>query len=213
MCTDLLRYRFLLVGCFVGALAIPAALVAQQRPSAASQEFRYASSPLVGGGLVTSQSVFGNPGQIVTSVTGLPAAAPLGKTANLQPTSGRQLAVPAAASSLNPGPHAVRFKSPTLGMPPARPRAQVNDCDCKETQTVGYPSANAVDTNSTFQLGSNNAVYSVPVTEGVGTSNGFEPTQYQNLPPGVYMGEGVFGHPRKYVDGEPLRNMFRFLSF
>ena len=33
----------------------------------------------------------------------------------------------------------------------------------------------------------------------------------QNLPPGTYNGKGVFGHPAQYVDGQPMRNLFRFM--
>ncbi len=32
-----------------------------------------------------------------------------------------------------------------------------------------------------------------------------------NLPPGVYVGEGMFGKPQTYRDGQPVRNLFRFV--
>lgn len=33
---------------------------------------------------------------------------------------------------------------------------------------------------------------------------------YRNMPPGTYMGKGIAGRPKAYVDGQPLRNFFRF---
>jgi len=35
--------------------------------------------------------------------------------------------------------------------------------------------------------------------------------RYQNMPPGVYYGKGVFGQPKAYVDGQPGRNLLRFI--
>lgn len=35
--------------------------------------------------------------------------------------------------------------------------------------------------------------------------------QLQNLPPGTYYGKGMIGQPRAYVDGQPVRNFFRFI--
>jgi hypothetical protein len=32
-----------------------------------------------------------------------------------------------------------------------------------------------------------------------------------NLPPGVYVGEGMFGKPQTYRDGQPVRNLFRYI--
>lgn len=33
----------------------------------------------------------------------------------------------------------------------------------------------------------------------------------KNLPPGTYMGRGIFGQPTAYVDGQPMRNLFRYV--
>lgn len=33
----------------------------------------------------------------------------------------------------------------------------------------------------------------------------------QNMPPGTYMGRGLMGQPTAYVDGQPMRNLFRFI--
>ena len=33
----------------------------------------------------------------------------------------------------------------------------------------------------------------------------------KNLPPGTYMGRGMLGQPTAYVDGQPMRNLFRYV--
>lgn len=33
----------------------------------------------------------------------------------------------------------------------------------------------------------------------------------RNLPPGTYLGQGVVGQPKAYVDGEPVRNLLRYI--
>lgn len=33
----------------------------------------------------------------------------------------------------------------------------------------------------------------------------------KNLPPGTYMGRGMFGQPTAYIDGQPMRNLFRYV--
>ncbi len=35
----------------------------------------------------------------------------------------------------------------------------------------------------------------------------------QNLPPGTYVGRGLLGQPTAYVDGQPMRNLLRFLIY
>lgn len=36
--------------------------------------------------------------------------------------------------------------------------------------------------------------------------------RFQNMPPGSYMGQGIVGQPKAYVDGQPMRNLFRYLT-
>ena len=33
----------------------------------------------------------------------------------------------------------------------------------------------------------------------------------KNLPPGTYVGQGIVGQPKAYVDGQPVRNLFRYI--
>lgn len=33
----------------------------------------------------------------------------------------------------------------------------------------------------------------------------------RNMPPGTWLGQGMFGQPKAYVDGQPVRNLFRYM--
>lgn len=53
-----------------------------------------------------------------------------------------------------------------------------------------------------------------PQTAYVGMPNNspYRPlVRLQNLPPGTYVGQGVIGQPKAYVDGQPMRNLFRYI--
>lgn len=48
----------------------------------------------------------------------------------------------------------------------------------------------------------------------VGTSNNRPPgVTLQNMPPGTYVGRGLLGQPAAYIDGQPLRNLIRYITF
>ncbi|MCH7725156.1 MAG: hypothetical protein IH991_01555 [Planctomycetes bacterium] len=34
---------------------------------------------------------------------------------------------------------------------------------------------------------------------------------FRNIPPGSYVGQGLLGQPKAYVQGQPLRNLFRYI--
>jgi len=191
-------------------LALPISGLAQQRPTAASQEFRFASSPLAGGGKVTSQSVPGHPNQILTIVSGLPVQGAMPATV---PTSGRDENLSNRLPTVSPGPRNVNFQSPTLGMGPSRPRPVTNDCQCKATQPTAYQAVAGRVPASSTNAAIDDARYAIPAEDAATSGTLFEPTRYQNLPPGTYMGESLFGKPKAYVDGEPIRNIFRFIGF
>ena len=36
--------------------------------------------------------------------------------------------------------------------------------------------------------------------------------QFRNMPPGTYLGQGFIGQPTAYVDGQPIRNLLRYVS-
>lgn len=35
---------------------------------------------------------------------------------------------------------------------------------------------------------------------------------FRNMPPGTYLGQGLIGQPTAYVDGQPVRNLLRYIS-
>lgn len=45
------------------------------------------------------------------------------------------------------------------------------------------------------------------ITGAAGSAN------YRNMPPGTYLGRGFLGQPKAYVDGQPVRNLLRFVTF
>jgi len=47
----------------------------------------------------------------------------------------------------------------------------------------------------------------------LGGSGGYTPLfQFRNLSPGTYLGQGLIGQPIAYVDGQPIRNLLRYIS-
>ncbi len=36
--------------------------------------------------------------------------------------------------------------------------------------------------------------------------------QFRNMPPGTYLGQGLIGQPTAYVDGQPIRNLLRYVA-
>lgn len=54
------------------------------------------------------------------------------------------------------------------------------------------------------QLTANNSAYSTALYA--------PPVKYQNMPAGTYWGTGIVGQPTAYRDGQPLRNLFRFIT-
>ncbi|MCH2180411.1 MAG: hypothetical protein MK108_00260 [Mariniblastus sp.] len=210
-CTFQVRSFLILSAAIV--LALPVSGLAQQRPTAASQEYRFASSPLPGGGKVTSQSVPGNPGQVLTTVSGLPVPQSQGAVPTIVPTSGRDENVLNRLPAVNPGPRNVNFQSPTLGMGPSRPRPVIDDCQCKATEPTAYQAVPGLLPASSTNAGVDTARYALSTNEPATSGTLFEPTRYQNLPPGTYLGKSLFGKSQAYVDGEPIRNIFRFIAF
>jgi len=57
------------------------------------------------------------------------------------------------------------------------------------------------------------AVNTVGYTSPLTCRNGRWFSNYQNAPSGTYLGRGMLGQPTAYVDGQPVRNMLRFITF
>ena len=43
-----------------------------------------------------------------------------------------------------------------------------------------------------------------------GAKNPSPLVKFKNMPPGTYLGQGIIGQPKAYVDGQPFRNLFRY---
>lgn len=83
-------------------------------------------------------------------------------------------------------PMQVQYPNPTTGQLPAQPSYSAG---FQPFQSWGAPAAptSANRVNYTPLLG------------------------LRNLPPGTYLGQGIIGQPKAYVDGEPVRNLFRYI--
>ncbi len=56
------------------------------------------------------------------------------------------------------------------------------------------------------------ATYTIPGYNAAATNSPYRPVvRLQNLPPGTYVGQGIIGQPKAYVDGQPMRNLFRYI--
>ena len=65
-------------------------------------------------------------------------------------------------------------------------------------------------TLGTPQFGAQGARWWTPFVTGSGA---YPPlVRLQNLPPGTYLGQGIIGQPTAYVDGQWLRNLFRYIA-
>ena len=86
------------------------------------------------------------------------------------------------------------YVQPTLGLrgPQIRP---VQTCGCE----IGYRW-----TETSFRMPAQNA--------DLGTGLGVQSVTLQNMPVGTYLGTGVVGQPTAYRDGQPVRNLFRYIT-
>ncbi len=68
-----------------------------------------------------------------------------------------------------------------------------------------YPAASTVPTL-------NNSPQLPPPGFGASPRVNYQPVfKFQNMPPGTYLGQGAIGQPTAYVDGQPLRNLLRYV--
>lgn len=111
---------------------------------------------------------------------------------------------------------------PNWGNPFAGPRRYLPP----NYQPVGYNVSTPQITTGYLPQGT---VYPYPVASTVPTLNGptvvppaagnpgstrvnYQPIlKFQNMPPGTYLGQGFIGQPTAYVDGQPLRNLLRYI--
>ena len=74
-------------------------------------------------------------------------------------------------------------------------------------QGSGYPINSGIGVPQFNQTGGN---WWTPFLSGSGY---YTPLlNFHNMPQGTYLGQGVIGQPTAYVDGQPLRNLLRYIS-
>ncbi len=91
---------------------------------------------------------------------------------------------------------------PSLGIPTSWDRSiRLPDCRaCANNVQANFPqqSLSSIGQVGYFQGGNNNQTYT-PLL------------QLQNFPATAYAGQGIFGSPKLYVEGQPVRNLLRYL--
>ena len=184
---------------------------------------------------LSPQSVYRVP-QAVTNQAGMPSAQatypyPATQPPRLRYATGqglyagsRSLATAPGAGTVATTPHVAYQATNTLGLPPVRRVAQNSCGSCDTTATSPpnltfnvpgqtppggvlqtYPGATAYP-NPGYGTRQN---WWTPFFTGSGT---YTPLLFRrNMPPGTYLGQGIIGQPTAYVDGQPIRNLLRYV--
>lgn len=123
-----------------------------------------------------------------------PAGGPPGTTSTSVAANGAacQCGVPSVASPVVP-PYTTGVPTIPFAPPPSLP--------------------GTIPTSSTIPTASAATGATTPTTAYYPYLTGnFQPiVATKNMPPGTYMGRGMFGQPTAYVDGQPMRNLFRYV--
>jgi hypothetical protein len=129
--------------------------------------------------------------------------------------------LPSSPAVVNVQPVNPTINVPTWGNPFAGPRRYL---PANYQPAIANPNGSMVTTGY-LPTGT---VYPYPVASTVPTLNGpsalpstgyapdprvnYQPIfKLQNMPPGTYLGQGWLGQPTAYVDGQPIRNLFRYI--
>ncbi len=103
-----------------------------------------------------------------------------------------------------------------FGQPVTTPNSGL--CDCSPPGLTSTTIPTAADTAPTIQFPQSQ----IPTLGGGAPSNFWDPqsiysaksptplVQFKNMQPGTYLGQGIVGQPKAYVDGQPFRNLFRY---
>jgi hypothetical protein len=200
-------------------------------------EFIQSSSPLPGGGIVTTTYHPTSNSPPVTTVSYPAGFATYPDAATVPSLAGAQsvLTSPAPPATNSPTQlHTAQLPQlpatppatvngptivvPTWGNPFAGPRRYLPanyQPQIPTTQTTtGYLPSGTVypyPTAPTSPATGNSIVVSPPPIPSDPRVN-YQPIfKLQNLPPGTYMGQGWLGQPKAYVDGQPIRNLLRYV--
>ena len=132
------------------------------------------------------QQLLAQPAQALTQPFANPTAA--------QPP---QLSFP----TVSPGQAQLQFPQPPVG----------SGQSIFQAPNIGVPQFGGgatLGSGSTF--GSRIANWWRPLVSGTGA---YVPVvRLQNMPPGVFVGQGIIGQPTAYADGQPIRNLFRYIT-
>lgn len=259
--------------------AIFASHAAAQTSSVSAQEYIQSTSPIAGGGHVTSISKPGQGVQTITSIASLPAVspqqpavatgftprsnAPFGTGVIQQQAAGNTMATGTNTRYAYPASSAPTTYAPTAGSIPAATTGapnynnnsrfsaqdyqnqafgatmstrQVADTAYRQNAPIlatptgqfNYPygvapattnqtaAANAATPNLNIQMPGQPAPAFQAPPQGtppgmVPPMSGTQAVNYQNMPPGAYAGRNISGKTKSYVDGQPLRNLFRYI--
>ena len=124
------------------------------------------------------------------------------------PSVPTQFSTARLAQNCNCGPG---FQTP-LGQPPATLAPTLTGATTgtadpawnNNNLNLQFPPVGTPPTGNAFQNWWN------PIARGSGA---YQPIiRLQNMPPGTYLGQGIIGQPTAYVDGQPIRNLLRYIS-
>jgi hypothetical protein len=220
--------RVRVAGLLVVLLVWGIPLLAQ--PTNPPLEYIESSSPLPGGGVVSSIYAPGRGAPVYRGgpatrlvQNGQPAAANgTAVTGQVSAPSSPTAALPAGQTPVAYGPVSATptvARIPSLGIPLNWDRSLNAPRCCNGCATMrpasyanyaGYPPAGSTAAAIPgYSPGPATAAASVPTSHTTWSPQ--SPVVLQNLPPNATAGTGLFGGPRQYIDGEPVRNLFRFV--
>jgi len=113
---------------------------------------------------------------------------PLPQAANTVPALNVQM--PAAAAGTNPNPNCCV---------PQQPAGYTGYQGYQFQPNIGTPQFGQTNNSRLSSLFAGSGQYTPLI-------------QFRNMPPGTYLGQGVIGQPTAYVDGQPIRNLLRYVS-
>jgi len=182
---------------------VQAQSVSSTAPVVNSTQYVTSSSPLSDGRTVTT---YYSP-QTRAPVTNI---TPAGSFRSVGHTSSRVVYQPTAMTTINgsqvtPDPYyGGASVAPSIAAQPLS-NGCCQPCDCQSLTNVGF----APTTNVGCQPYATTTAY--PIAQSAYSYrpvNTAVPTQTN----GTYVGRGLIGQPKAYVDGQPVRNLFRFLT-
>jgi hypothetical protein len=103
------------------------------------------------------------------------------------------------------------IEQPLLQVQP--PAQQIPSLSIVDPSQAAFPQP-AVQSNFAAggipQIGGTSNFFNSPLVQGAGV---YQPLiRLANVKPGTYLGQGIIGQPTAYVDGQPIRNLLRYIS-